>query len=220
MENGKIDYIKPVLNYPIYRYGTIFKDSHCISVSIETTYRNGKYSKAWHRQYGGAKELVQTIFLPVDSLYELAKQNLLCVDGINNSRADLVLTENGINIYSVSTFTIKRGGKLLEQDMYLAQSADKSLSYHADTAEKAKKGLAKKAKAINQKDKELSLTMDSYITANTYRKITGACKEGVNLFINQHALTETKKIKVSDLLKILTPKNYGYETFLKVIKQC
>jgi len=132
-------------------------------------------------------------------------------DGIINFS---LISKKKINDKTIEKMIIcksARGYKIELQTCYIASLHD--YHYHANSIDKAIKGLNKKIKN-NFKLKNLSL--ESEITRKDYHELTGACMLGINNFLKNNNLSHLKKIKISDLLPFIK-KSYGYEKILKLI---
>jgi len=87
---------------------------------------------------------------------------------------------------------------------------------HGETLKQAKEDL--KYKIIQETLKNEPITLETEITIQHYRAITGACESGVRSWMQQNGIT-TEKIKASELLPILQKTNaYGLSQFTKLLK--
>ena len=61
--------------------------------------------------------------------------------------------------------------------------------------------------------------MNTVMTVDHYRAITGACSFGVNQWMEENKIKESDKLTVKQLLPILQKtKAYGYQKFKELIK--
>lgn len=104
----------------------------------------------------------------------------------------------------------------------------KMLYAHGTDKEDAKKSLKEKiAYEIREikrdrrrkvyEDFVKNLRFDSIINIRRYRAMTGACQMGCQDFADRHNLPYNARIKVSDLLRILTDNDYGYYKLINAL---
>lgn len=62
-----------------------------------------------------------------------------------------------------------------------------------------------------------NLKFNSMINIKRYRFLTGACQRGCEDFANRYNLPTNTKLKVSDLLRILLPTDFGYDRFINAL---
>lgn len=106
---------------------------------------------------------------------------------------------------------------------------DKKWFYaHGKTRDEAKKDLKYKiVNYIKRKKYDLrqsrfneffkKLRFDSIINIRRYRFLTGACQFGCEQFADRNNLPHNARIKVSDLLRILTDNDYGYYKLINAL---
>jgi hypothetical protein len=114
---------------------------------------------------------------------------------------------NGIEVFQLKKVNKKEFLFLAKQDSCYA---------HGSTLEKSIEDL--KFKIMSDKLKKEPLKMDTVITRQYYRIITGACELGVDSWMNENKVTK-EEITVRELLPILEKTNaYGLSNFKKVIQ--
>lgn len=91
-----------------------------------------------------------------------------------------------------------------------------SYAAHATDGNRALIELRKKIKK-GEAEKNFKLTPDTKITASQYQKLTGACTEGTNAWLQAHGYDRRKIMTVRELLTILEPTDYGYKTLIKLL---
>lgn len=106
---------------------------------------------------------------------------------------------------------------------------DKKWFYaHGKTREEAKTDLKYKiVRYLKQKKADLrqsrfneffkKLRFDSIINIKRYRFLTGACQFGCEQFADRNKLPHNARIKVSELLRIITPDDYGYHKLISAL---
>ena len=86
---------------------------------------------------------------------------------------------------------------------------------HGETIKKAYEDL--EFKFNSEKLKKEPITLDTEITINHYRIVTGACEMGVKNWMSENNIL-VEKIKAKDLLPLLEKTNaYGYQKFKSLI---
>ena len=91
------------------------------------------------------------------------------------------------------------------------------IAYHGKTLREAITGLRKK---IAHRIKEIpALTMETRVTRETYRKLTGACKSGVAAFCRDVGWEDKKFVTVEELMRHLKPHHYGYAVFMDAVNR-
>ena len=110
-------------------------------------------------------------------------------------------------------YLVKEIGKTKE--FYLISDETGEFYVHGDTLKEATADLH--FKITQEKLSKDPITMNSIITPNHYRAITGACELGVKDWMRDNGITQDEMV-ASELLPILKKSNaYGYEKFKSLI---
>jgi hypothetical protein len=107
--------------------------------------------------------------------------------------------------------------KNLHKNDYLYLVTDNKFTHaHAGTIKKAQEDFS--FKILSEKIKNEPINLDSIITVQQYRIITGACEIGVKQWIETNLENNVSEIKASDLLPLLEKTNaYGLNKFKSLI---
>ena len=158
--------------------------------------------------YGGwsQKSAYFTFFIPHKIKIEVAS-----FEGLNNLYCKKIKIWNGITVYQASWIVKKRGydfdivsGYVAAKhtDVYYASS----VAYHSDTIKNAVIGLQKKLKKQIKKE----IKADTILNISKFQKITGACNDGIENFLNQHNIDKTVKMTAQEAIKFLNANNENY----------
>ena len=124
-------------------------------------------------------------------------------------------TFNDTLIHKGFTFVRLEDGNIIKTEGYVAER--EYLAAHGETSHKALEDLNFK---IFVKDHESQpINNETLVTENLYRAITGACRQGVEMWKEDNNFT-LKEIRVKDLLPMLEKSNaYGVERFKELIEE-
>ena len=140
--------------------------------------------------------------------------NVGCFDGL------ILFIDNQHTIKDVTIYEGRNFINIVDSEIILSDviyvASNGKFNAHGETISKAKEDLIFK---INQdKLSNEPITLDTIITINHYRAITGACEYGVKEFMANHNLIEPMMVK--DLLPILEQTNaYGLNKFKNLISK-
>lgn len=98
--------------------------------------------------------------------------------------------------------------------MWVAKEGE--IAYHGKTLREAITGLRKKSARMLAIP---ALTMETRITRGMYRKLTGACKAGVDAFCRDMGWEDKEYVTVEELLRHLYPHHYGYAVFMDAVNR-
>lgn len=201
-------YVKNLIGsfFNSYEHFDVNFNAKCSKISIDSQLDWDGYSKSckypktlYFISVDIAARTRQPIFEETDNIFNLAQYSEQKIDDTTVYEMDWLKKGRGYNFEIVHGWIAVQG----------------KFSYHSTKDfDHALKGLERKIKIY--KKKHPALTMDSVITLEKYRKITGACLSGCHNFLSKHNLPEDTKMKVKDLLPILKGE-YGYQKLASII---
>ena len=175
------------------------------------------------------KSLTEIDFKNVKTIgnYFLYNNELLTSISINNVLLNILKVDNSTFVIestkNVEDITVYKGyilksinnGVFNKQDCFVAYK--NNLYSHGNTLKESISDLNYKINRDFFKNEPID--MDTIITIERFRAITGACSFGVDSWIKENNI-KTDKIKVSELLPILEKTNaYGLSSFKEMIKK-
>jgi len=193
----------PVLNG--YSKKIQVNDSPVISNHVEKETDWSYYSKSYQFPKVWKTPVVS---VPIDRLIRLERTGKLVFDNIINLKILSEKTVDGVTVYNTESFSMKKR-ELLIQKYWIAEK--NGVYYHAQTEKKAIAGIYRKIKNQNKNIVPDVIRPDTDITVSTYKKITGACSDGIRAFKTKNGITK-KSIPAKKLLPLLQDE-YGYEKF-------
>lgn len=75
------------------------------------------------------------------------------------------------------------------------------------------------ARAHDNGFSEDGIHSDDIITPDIYRALTGACRMGTQIWLDSHGFGWNDTITAGQLLKALSPRDYGYDTFRRMMAE-
>lgn len=168
------------------------------------------YTLDWNmysKNYGHpGREYYTCIQTPV--LFDLPPAQLRIFDNIVNLKCEFSNCKDNITIYSATWVKQLSGFNVALQEGFIAVNWKHNISFHADTAENAEKGLIRKVKKETAPPKKEKSYADwkliDYITRKKFHELTGACMEGIEQFCHRTRIDDkTRRIQIKDLLPLL-----------------
>lgn len=168
------------------------------------------YNLDWNmysKSYGHpGREYYTCIQIPV--LFDLPPAQLRIFDNIVNLKCEFYKRKETFTIYQATWIKQLAGYNITLQDGFIAVNWEHNISFHADTAENAEKGLIRKVKRETAPAKKEKTYADwkptDYITRKKFHELTGACMEGIQQFCYRARIDEkTRRIQIEKLIPLL-----------------
>jgi len=124
---------------------------------------------------------------------------------------------NGYTMYEGLISSFNRADESVEvKKVFMVET--EGIEYHSYEKSKLLKGLKKKLK-VAEKKTTAKLRLGTVLTMKKYRALTGACQPGCEEFCDRNGLPYSVRMTVEELLKILTPSDWGYDRIKSLLAQ-